>query len=63
MHFYYSIICIYMEENAFMSSGVRVGRLIGDHRKATVTEETTGYKQGLQHIMSERTARSTLKHY
>ena len=38
-----------------------MGRLVGDDRKATVTVITTGYKQGMQNTISERTTRPTLK--
>ncbi len=39
----------------------RMGRLVRDDRKATVTQITTSYKQGLQNTISERTTRRTLK--
>ncbi len=36
-------------------------RLVRDDRKATVTQITTRYNQGMQNIISERTAHRTLK--
>ncbi len=36
-------------------------RLVRDDRKATVTQITTCYNQGLQNTISERTTRQTLK--
>ncbi len=39
----------------------RMGRLVRDDRKATVTQITTRYNQGIQHAISERTTRRTLK--
>ena len=38
-----------------------MARLVQDDRKATVTEITTRYNQGLQKSISERTTRRTLK--
>ncbi len=38
-----------------------MGRLVRDDRKATVTEMTTCYNQGMQNNISERTTRQTLK--
>ncbi len=38
-----------------------MGRLIRDDRKATVTQITTCYNQGMQNTISERTTRRTLK--
>ncbi len=38
-----------------------MGRLVGDDRKATVTQITTRYNQGKQNTISERTTRRTLK--
>ncbi len=38
-----------------------MGRLVRDDRKATVTQITTRYNQGMQNIISERTTRRTLK--
>ncbi len=38
-----------------------MGRLVRDDRKATVTQITTRYNQGMQHTISERTTRRTLK--
>ncbi len=39
----------------------RMGRLVQDDRKATVTQITTHYKQSMQNTISERTTRRTLK--
>ncbi len=39
----------------------RMGRLFRDDRKATVTQITTRYNQGMQNTISERTTRRTLK--
>ncbi len=39
----------------------RMGRLVRDDRKATVTQITTRYNQSMQNIISERTTRRTLK--
>ncbi len=39
----------------------RMGRLVREDRKATVTQITTRYNQGLQNTISERTTRRTLK--
>ncbi len=39
----------------------RMGRLVRDDRKATVTQITTHYKQGMQNTISEPTTRRTLK--
>ena len=38
-----------------------MARLVQDDRKATVTEITTRYNQGMQKSISERTTRRTLK--
>ncbi len=38
-----------------------MGRLVRDDRKATVTQITTRYNQGMQNTISERTTRRTLK--
>ncbi len=38
-----------------------MGRLIRDDRKATVTQITTRYNQGMQNTISEHTTRQTLK--
>ncbi len=38
----------------------RMDRLVRDDRKATVTQITTRYNQGMQNIISERTTRRTL---
>ncbi len=40
---------------------MRMGRLVRDDRKATVTQITTRYNQGMQNTFSERTTRRTLK--
>ncbi len=52
-----------VDENAL--SDVRsqrgMGRLVRDDRKATVTQITTHYNQGMQNTISERTTRRTLK--
>ncbi len=39
----------------------RRGRLVRDDRKATVTQITSRYNQGMQNTISERTTRRTLK--
>ncbi len=39
----------------------RMGRLVRDDRKATVTQITARYNQGMQNIISEHTTRRTLK--
>ncbi len=39
----------------------RMGRLVRDDRKATVTQITTRYNQGMQNTISERTTCRTLK--
>ncbi len=39
----------------------RMGRLVRDDRKATLTQITTRYNQGMQNTISERTTRRTLK--
>ncbi len=39
----------------------RMGRLVRDDRKATVTQITTPYNQGVQNTISEHTTRRTLK--
>ncbi len=39
----------------------RMGRLVRDNRKATVTQITTRYNQGMQNTISEHTTRRTLK--
>ncbi len=39
----------------------RMCRLVRDDRKATVTQITTRYNQGMQNTISERTTRQTLK--
>ncbi len=38
-----------------------MGRLVRDDRKATVTQITTHYNQGMQNAISEHTTRRTLK--
>ncbi len=39
----------------------RMGRLVRDDRKATITQIITRYNQGMQNTISERTTRQTLK--
>ncbi len=39
----------------------RMGRLVRDYRKATVTQITTRYNQDMQNIISERQSHQTLK--
>ncbi len=39
----------------------RIGRLVRDDRKATVTQITTRYNQAMLNTISERTTRQTLK--
>ncbi len=39
----------------------RIGRLVRDDRKTTVTQITTRYNQGMQNTISEHTTRQTLK--
>ncbi len=39
----------------------RMGRLVREDRKATVTQITTRYNQGMQNTISEHTTRRTLK--
>ena len=39
----------------------RMGRLVRDDRKATITQITTRYNQGMQNTISERTTHRTLK--
>ncbi len=39
----------------------RMGRLVRDDKKATVTQKTTRYNQGMQNTISERTTCRTLK--
>ncbi len=39
----------------------RIGRLVRDDRKTTVTQITTRYNQGMQNTISERTTHRTLK--
>ncbi len=39
----------------------RMGRLVTDDRKTTVTQITTRYNQGMQNTISEHTTRRTLK--
>ncbi len=38
-----------------------MGRLVRDDRKATITQITTTYNQGMQNTISKRTTRRTLK--
>ncbi len=44
-----------------MSEVRRTDRLVRDDRKATVTQITTRYNQGMQNTISEHTTRRTLK--
>ncbi len=39
----------------------RMGRLLRDDRKTTLTQITTRYNQGMQNTISKRTTRQTLK--
>ncbi len=39
----------------------RMGRLVRDYRKATVTQITTRYNQGMQNTISEHTTRAANK--
>ncbi len=39
----------------------RMGRLVRDYRKSTLTQITTRYNQGIQNTISEHTTRQTLK--
>ncbi len=51
-----------VDENALLMSEVRrMGRLVRDYIKATVTQITTRYNQGMQNTISEHTTRRTLK--
>ncbi len=52
-----------MDEEALLMSEIRRewARLVRDDRKATVTQITTRYNQGMQNTISERTTRRTLK--
>ncbi len=54
-----------VDENALLMSEVRgqrrMGRLVRDDRKATVTQIITRYNQGMQNTISECTTRRTLK--
>ncbi len=53
-----------VDENALLMSEVRGewgGRLVRDDRKATVTQITARYNQGMQNTISELTTRRTLK--
>ncbi len=52
-----------MDENALLivRGQGRMGRLVRDDRKATVTQITTRYNQGMQKTISECTTRRTLK--
>ncbi len=50
-----------VDKNTLLMSEVRGdGRLVRDDRKATVTQITTHYNQGIQNTISERTTRRTL---
>ncbi len=44
-----------------MPSQTRMGRLVRDDRKATVTQITTRFNQSMQNTISEHTTRRTLK--
>ncbi len=47
-----------MDENALLMSEVRGdGRLVRDDRKATVTQITARYNQGMKNTISEHTTR------
>ncbi len=48
-------------EKEKISSERRMGRLVRDDRKTTVTQITTRYNQDLQNTISEHTTRRTLK--
>ncbi len=51
-----------VDENALLMSEVRgEGRLVRDDRKATVTQITARYNQGMQNTISELTTHRTLK--
>ncbi len=50
-----------VDENALLMSKLRGGWLVRDDRKATVTQITTRYNQGMQNTISERTTHRTLK--
>ncbi len=51
-----------VDENALLMSEVRGdGRLVRDDRKATVTQITARYNQGMKNTISEHTTRRTLK--
>ncbi len=51
-----------VDGNALLMSGQRrMGRLVRDDRKATVTQIITRYKEGMQNAISEHTTRRTLK--
>ncbi len=56
--------CSCVDENALLMSEVRgewADWLVRDERKATVTQITTRYNQGMHNAFSERTTRRTLK--
>ncbi len=58
----YSVSGSCVDENALLMSGQRrMCRLVRDDRKATVTQISTRYNQGMQNTISERTTRRTLK--
>ncbi len=50
-----------VDKNALMSEVRGECRLVKDDRKATVTQITTRYNQGMQNTISERTTHWTLK--
>ncbi len=50
-----------VDKNALLPCQRRMGRLVRDDRKATVTQITTRYNQCVQNTISEHTTRRTLK--
>jgi len=54
------INCLIKFDPNFLPSG-RMGRLVRDNRKSTVTQINTRYNQDLQNTISERTTHRTLK--
>ncbi len=57
----YTVSSSCVDENALLMSEVRMGRLVRDDRKTTVTQITTRYNQDLQNTISEHTTHRTLK--
>ncbi len=58
----YRLICKYINTTKMTSwCQRRMGRLVRDNRKATVTQITTRYNQDMQNTISERTTRRSLK--